>query len=122
MNKKQNYIFNGKLEYNDDALYEIHSPGGVVHNISRLLNKVYLADNNYIEFKIMDGCKTIFSELGNLKFKNNPDNGLYDYYIDVYNLEEVLFNHTGEFLEITVYTGALIEQGDISYDRKQIAK
>ena len=122
---KQNYIFEGKLEYNEDAKYEIQSSKGYVYNITKLLDEVYHANNNYIEFKIMDGCKTIFTEQGKLKRYVNIDNGLEGYFIDVYDLESALFDNCGRLVEIAIVTNidALAdEQGDIVYGQKQIAK
>lgn len=122
---KHNYIFNGRLEFNQNAEYEVHDPGGYIYNISKLLNKVYLADNNYIEFRIMDRCKIVFAELGRLKRNVNIENGLEGYFIDVYDLDSALFDNCSRLVEIAIVTNIdaiADEQGDIVYGQKQIAK
>ena len=107
MNKRQgSYTYDGKLIYNDNAEYEVlHHIGKT--NISKILNKIYQADDNYIEFRIIDGCKIVFAESGRLKRNINIENGLEGYFIDVYDLESALFNNTGQYLEIAIFYNAL---------------
>lgn len=101
---------NGKLIYNDNAEYEIHTHRGIVHNLSTLLNRVLQFDNKYIEITIMNGCKILFNEQGNLNIRpslDNNANGICGYHIDIYDLGTVLFNNTFIDLEITIFAAAL---------------
>lgn len=100
-------VFNGILDYNENADYVLESTQGRGSvNISGMLNKVYYADTNSISIKIMDGCKTLFNEEGNIYLKNNQF-GIYSYHIDGEDLEHKLFNNTGKELEITISAEAL---------------
>ena len=98
-------VFNGILDYNENADYVLESTQGSF-NISSILNKVYYADTNSISVKIMDGCKTLFNEEGNIYLKKDQF-GIYSYHIDGENLEQKLFNNTGKELEITILAEAL---------------
>lgn len=102
---KKTITYSGRLVYNQDAMYELHSPTEKI-NISELLNKIYHADNNYIEIKIMKQCKLIYQEQGSLLMKKD-DFGIFCYHINGLNLEYFLFNNVGEDIEITMYAKEL---------------
>lgn len=120
MSKKQTITYNGSLVYDDLGNYQLIYPTGST-NISKILNKIYYADKNYIELKIMNGCKTIFNEKGNLYIKPD-DYGVYCYHIDGECLESVLFFNTDKDLDIEIYAEALDTQGDVKYDAEQQVK
>lgn len=105
MSKSQFKTYNGELAYNNNAEYELSTPGGIV-NISQLLDSIYYADNNHIEIKIMEGCKILFDESGFLLLKKDKSN-IYSYHVAGEPLEEKLFNNTDKILEITIFAEAL---------------
>jgi hypothetical protein len=94
-------IKNGKLTYDDNGDYILGSV-----NISKILDKIYYADNNTINIKIMDCTKTLFNEFGTLLRKKNED-GFYSYHVLGNDLDLVLFNNTDKDLEITLNAPAL---------------
>lgn len=99
----------GRLIYNDQGEYELHSPTGIV-NISHILKNIYFADNNYIKIKIMNGCKVLFNEEGNLYLKVIIKPKLASYHVNGNDLETVLFDLVGQDLEILLFAEAL--EGD----------
>jgi hypothetical protein len=114
---KNIYVFSGIFIYNDLAEYEIHFSNGYI-NISNILNRVYNSNNNYIEIKIMNCCKLIYNEKGNL-LKRKDNNGILSYHINGCNLDLAMFNNVDEDLEITIYAEAE-ETGDkYSYGKQQ---
>lgn len=109
MTKKIQTI-NGILKYNDDGQYEIHNSNRCF-NLSQLLDKIYYSDtSNYINLCIMDGCKVLFNEDGNL-YKNKDSDGIYSYFILGNNLEKTLFDNTDKKLEFTLYAETIGEKG-----------
>ncbi len=105
----------GKLIYNHNADYELHSTGGMIYNISSLLRKVYYAEDNYIDIKIMNNCNLIFNENGNLYMKVIKRPKLSSYFILGEDLGSTLFNAVGLDLEITILAGAL--RGDNIHEK-----
>jgi len=115
-------IYTGKLSYNQDANYILYSPTTKsTTNISDILYNICYSSNNYIEIKIMKGCKILFNESGRLLNKIDDKNGLLSYHINSEDLESVLFFNTGEYLDIEIYSEVLNEidgrQGDNDLDR-----
>lgn len=118
-NFKTPYVFSGKLIYNSEAKYELHFSNGYT-NISNILDNIFNFNNKYIEIKIMNCCKLIFEEKGNLMKYKSYDFGIIDYHINGNCLGNVLFNNTGESLEIIIFAEGFQYQGDrYVYDTKQ---
>ena len=119
---KNLHLYSGKLSYNQDANYILYSPTTKsTTNISDILYNICYSSNNYIEIKIMKGCKILFNESGRLLNKIDDKNGLLSYHINSEDLESVLFFNTGEYLDIEIYSEVLNEidgrQGDNDLDR-----
>lgn len=116
----------GRLEYSDYAQYQIITSNGVT-NISEILDKIYYSTNNKIKIKIMNGSKTLYNEEGNL-LKKPGDYGIYDYHINGYDLEQVLFDYTGKNIDIEIVADAEslgqgeVEYGTDTYEARQVAK
>ena len=119
-NKTNNnlHIYTGKLIYNDGNIYTLYSPTTKsTTNISDILYNICYSYNNYINIKIMKGCKILFEEDGRLINKINNKNGLLSYHVNSEDLESVLFYNTDDFVDIEIYSGFL---DDMDYmDRKQ---
>lgn len=120
MSKYKNTVtYSGKLLYNDEAQYGLQFPSGLV-NISEILDKVCNSSKKYIEVKIMNCCKLIFAEQGNLLKYKSYDTGVVDYHINGNCLGDVLFFNTGELLDVTIYADALNRTGDrCGYGKQQ---
>lgn len=116
---KNTMTYSGRLVYNQDANYELTSPTDTI-NISEILDRVLTSSNKYIEIKIMDCCKLIFEEHGNLMRYKSYDTGVVDYHINGNCLGDVLFFNTGELLDVTIYADALNGTGDrCGYGKQQ---
>jgi len=79
---KNTKIYTGKLSYNQDANYILHSPISGTTNISDILYNICYSSNNQIEIKIMKGCKILFNESGRLLNKIDDKNGLLSYHVN----------------------------------------
>ena len=90
----------GRLNYSDYAQYQIITSIGAT-NISEILDKVYYSTNNKMKIKIMNGSKILYNEEGNL-LKKSGDFGIYDYHINGFNLEQVLFFNCGKQIDIEI--------------------
>ena len=98
-----NYNLNGigKLEYNDNAEYELHTELGVV-NISKVLDDIFDSGlRPQVDIKISKNGRLIFDEQGGL-FLNMDDQRVESYFVCSLNLSKLLFYNTGENLEITI--------------------
>ena len=127
---KKTIILSGNLKYadiedHDNATeYEIHSLTDII-NLSNILEQIFNSENKYIEIKIMNCCKLIYEEKGNLMKYKSYDSNIIDYHINGNCLGDVLFNNTDSNLEITIFAPSLPLRegiGDCNYDTKQIAK
>jgi hypothetical protein len=119
--QRQTKTFSGRLTYNLMADYELVSPTGCT-NLSQLLNKVYSSNSKYIEIKIMNGCKLLFDEQGNL-IKKNDKFGVESYFINGDCLDEKLFFNTDKDIDVEIYADDLAGNGDMdTYDTNKIAK
>ena len=104
-------VYEGRLEYDQDGAYVIHNHNtNTVFSLSSLLFKIYYAPINRIKIKIMNGCKTLFNEDGNLYLKRGV-NGIYGYHVNGMDLESILFNNTDEYLEVTIAHG--LSEGEL---------
>jgi len=113
-NKTNNnlHTYSGKLLYNQDANYILHSPtNNNITNISDILYNICYSYNNYINIKIMKGCKILFEEDGRLLNKINDKNGLLSYYVNSEDLESIIFNNCDDFVDIEIYSGFLDDMG-----------
>lgn len=99
-------VLTDKLIFSDLGQYEVHNTYGTIFNLSLLLDKIYMSDNNHLRIKIMQGCKTLFEEDG-LLLKRKIKNNFYSMHLSGLDLETELFNLVDESLEITIYTEAL---------------
>jgi len=103
---KNTITYSGKLSYDQNAEYILLSPINTI-NISTILNQIYYSNNNYIEIKITNGCKTLFNEKGNLLKRKNDEFRIYDWHVNGNCLEDVLFNWTDNDLEIAIFAEIL---------------
>ena len=115
-------IYTGKLSYNEQANYTLYSSISGTTNISDILYNICYSSNNYIEIKIMKGCKILFNESGRLLNKIDNKNGLLSYHVNSEDLESVLFFNTNEYLDIEIFSEVLLneidgKQGDNDLDR-----
>ena len=121
MSKYKNTVtYSGKLLYNDEAQYGLQFPSGLV-NISEILDKVCTSSNKYIEIKIMDCCKLIYEEKGNLMKYKSYNTGVVDYHINGNCLGDVLFFNTENILDITIYAEVLGMGDKYSCGKQQTA-
>ena len=104
---KNTKIYTGKLFYNEQANYTLYFPTSDTINISDILYNICYSSNNYIEIKIMKGCKILFNESGRLLNKIDDKNGLLSYHVNSEDLESVLFFNTEEYLDIEIYSEVL---------------
>jgi len=104
---KNTKIYTGKLFYNEQANYTLYFPTSDTINISDILYNICYSSNNYIEIKIMKGCKILFNESGRLLNKIDDKNGLFSYHVNSEDLESVLFFNTEEYLDIEIYSEVL---------------
>jgi len=96
--------YTGKLLYNEQANYTLHSPTSDTINISDILYNICYSSNNQIEIKIMKGCKILFNESDRLLKRIDKQNGLLSYHVNSEDLESVLFFNTEEYLDIEIYS------------------
>jgi hypothetical protein len=90
----------GKLNYSDNAEYILIQDDGNEINISKELDKIYMSDDNGVEFQVRKGVRLLHDESGLLIKKKNK-NGFYSYHINGYfDLDLELFNLVGERIEI----------------------
>ena len=101
---KNTKIYTGKLSYNEQANYTLYSPTSGTINISDILYNICYSSNNYIEIKIMKGCKILFNESGRLLNKIDDKNGLLSYHVNSEDLESVIFNNCDDFVDIEIYS------------------
>ena len=101
---KNTKIYTGKLSYNQDANYILHSPISGTTNISDILYNICYSSNNQIEIKIMKGCKILFNESGRLLNKIDDINGLLSYHVNSEDLESVIFNNCDDFVDIEIFS------------------
>lgn len=95
-------IIQGELIYNESGEYIINN-----FNLSSLFSRIYYATiSNYLNIKIMQGCKTLFNEDGNL-YKKKDDDGIYSYHLCGNNVELQLFNLVGQTIEIILSTTSI---------------
>jgi len=105
--------------YNDNAEYELLSPiSKPTINMTKLLFEICYSYNNYINIKVMKGCKTLFEEEGRL-LKLNDKNGLLSYHINSEDLESVLFFNTDEYLDIEINSGYLDDKDKIELENSE---
>ena len=102
-------IYTGKLSYNEQANYTLYSPTSGATNISDILYNICYSSNNYIEIKIMKGCKILFNESGRLLNKIDDKNGLLSYHVNSEDLESVLFNNCDDYLDIEIFSEVLLD-------------
>jgi len=96
-----NYTLNGKLQMVDDESgeFEIVTENGTV-NVSKILDNIFdsgLRPQVYI--KILRGGSLIFEEDGMITFCRDKQ-GVDSYFVCGLNLSKVLWDNTGEWLEI----------------------
>jgi len=107
-NKNKSFSYSGKLNYNDRGEYELDSlnPKYCSINLSELLKSICYSYNNYIEIKILKGCKILFEESGKL-VKNFDKHNIFSFHVNSEDFESVLFNNTNEFIDIEIVSGYL---------------
>ena len=80
----------GKLIYNDEAQYELHTNSGEIFNITKALDNVYYSDINACGVSIFYNGRKIIDRFGTLLRKQYEDR-LYDYHIDDIDVDNILF-------------------------------
>lgn len=85
---------------NDNGEFELENETGIV-NISQLLDGIYSSQNKLIYVEIIKDGSILFQEDGGLTKKIDKD-GINSFHICGMNLDLVLFNNTGEYLDITI--------------------
>ena len=96
-------VIQGKVEMDDNGHFYIGET-----NLSSLLDTVYChPEDNKMNIKILDGCKTLFQE-DSILYIRKSECGIYDYYISGNNLTDLLFHSTGKTLEIIIRAEALV--------------
>ena len=82
----------GKLIFNDDTQYELHTTSGKIFNISKALNNAYYSDKKVATcgISIFYNGKKIVNTFGTLLKKQYEDR-LYDYFIDNKDIKNILF-------------------------------
>lgn len=121
MNKYRNTItYSGRLTYNQDAEYELDSFTSII-NISKILDSILDSNSKYIEIKVMNGCKLLCEEQGNLMKYKSYSTGVVDYHINGCCLGDILFDNTESYIDIEIYVPKIaLEIGDrYSYGREQ---
>jgi len=112
MNKQNNnnnlHVFSGKLIYDQDNNYILHSPTQVT-NITTILKKIYCWYSNEINIRILKGCKILFNEHGRLLTKLDSKYGISSYHVNGLDLECVMFFNVGEDLYIEISNSVLDE-------------
>jgi len=105
---KSKITYSGKLIYEkDNGDYEIltHSPIDKTNRLINLSNTLFnlcYSTRNYIEIKIMNGCKIIFDYNGILDKIVDKENGLLSYNVGDKDLEKLLFYTVGEYIDIEI--------------------
>lgn len=97
----------GKLIHTKDGQYELHNGGGIF-NLSWLLDKVYHADDYYIDIQITSEGRLLFKEKGNLSY-TKPAKKTYELAVNGENIEEVLRRAVDKYIEVEIYAEALGE-------------
>jgi hypothetical protein len=69
-------------------------------NISEILNKIYTTEPYAAYISIYANAKKLFEEEGVLDIRENEK--IYGYHLDDVNLDEVLFNNTGNRVNIII--------------------
>lgn len=94
--------FSGKLVYNNNAEYEIHSlESGEIHNISEIFKKNYEKMSPKINIKCCGLTYNIFNEKGILQ-KAVDFNGLFDWHVNGVPIGKRLFFHVDELVNLTI--------------------
>ena len=94
----------GRLEYNDDAEFEIDDYDSIkIINISKILESIYNSEDKCTYVKISKGGLIIFEEDGGL-VKKIDNQGVLSFFICGVNLDLILFNNTNEIVEFTINT------------------
>jgi len=103
MNKiTKTYNLNGRLELKDDADYEyILKNGDIETNLTEILNNAYKLNKPVIYMTVEMKGRQIINEEGYLHRKHDANN-IICYFLDGYNTDKFLFNHTGEFMNIFI--------------------
>jgi len=104
---KSKITYSGKLIYEkDNGDYEILIPSPIresrLINLSNTLFNLCYSTRNYIEIKIMNGCKIIFDYNGILDKVVDKENGLLSYNVGDKDLEKLLFYTVGEYIDIEI--------------------
>lgn len=117
----------GKLVINEDyndLVYEIHNSNGWVFHLSKALDYIYKSlKSNHISLQIYGKGKLLFNENSNLYKNKNKLLGdskySYTYFIEGNgNLENVLFDNTGETIDLTLSADAIGDNYEQFYSRK----
>ncbi len=107
----------GKLVYNDDGKYELHTAEGIFC-LTDILTEAYYSDvSNRVNLRIMEGSKILFQEDSNIYRKTN-DYGIYSYYITGSDLETKLFDNTDKTVEVKLFAEAVEDYGQFYTTRK----
>jgi len=104
---KSKITYSGKLIYEkDNGDYEILIPSPIresrLINLSNTLFNLCCSTRNYIEIKIMNGCKIIFDYNGILDKIVDKENGLLSYNVGDKDLEKLLFYTVDEYIDIEI--------------------
>lgn len=107
----------GRLEYNEDAEFELHMDNGEIINISKILDDIYsptsLKDSQ-VYISVMKGEVILFNEDGAL-VKKKDEHGIISYHVCGENLDLCLFKNTEKILEIIVKKkGKCLKYGKVS--------
>ncbi len=94
----------GKLVYNDEGKYEIHNSKGKIFYLSNVLDEMYYS-NSLMSLRIMQTNKLFFNERGRLYMRRNA-HSYYSYFVNGEDLESTLFDNVGEFIYVTLTSGA----------------
>lgn len=109
-----NNNYYGKLIYNENGEYEIHSDNEII-NISNRLNKIYYhPKSNLAKVRVESDKRLLFSEIGNVYYDKN-DCDIYSLHINGECLEDALFNAVDENVEIIIVDGL----EDVENDTKE---
>jgi len=103
---KSKITYSGKLIYEkDNGDYEILIPSPIresrLINLSNTLFNLCYSARNYVVLKIMNGCKIEYANNGNLT-KDYDDKHLFVYHVGDKEIESILFNLVGEWIDIEI--------------------
>jgi len=98
--------YSGKLIYEKpNGDYEILIPSPIreskLINLSNTLFNLCYSARNYVVLKIMNGCKIEYANNGNLT-KDYDDKHLFVYHVGDKEIESILFNLVGEWIDIEI--------------------